>query len=207
MITEKQLDDLRKKVSAVLSEKRFAHTLGVERAARELGYHCLPDSVLELRVAALLHDVAKELPTEEQKAIMCRSGMNFTDEDYRSEPLYHAFAAPTVIRDSFSEFATDNVLSAVFYHTSGGVDMTLFDEIIFIADFIEEGREYDTCKTTRQNLLSALKCSKNRNEKIRTLHSAVVNVIDFTVKYLENKGKAVNSRMILARKAIERKMV
>ena len=207
MITEKLLDNLRDKVSAVLSKKRFTHTLGVECAARELGEYCLPVSVSELRAAALLHDIAKELPSEELRAIMHRSGINFTDEDYKYEPLYHAFAAPSVIKERFSEFATDNVLSAVFYHTSAGVDMTLFDEIIFIADFIEESREYEACRKARQNLLSALKRAKNINDKVFALHSSVLDVIDFTIKYLENKGKAVNSRMVLARKAIERKMI
>lgn len=207
MINETSLDALREKISVILSEKRFAHTLGVERAVRELGAHFLPDSVLELAAAALLHDVAKELTKDEQVAIMRRGGMAFTDEDYASKPLYHAFAAPTVIRERFPEFATENVLSAVLFHTSADADMSLFDEIIFIADFIEEGRKYDACREARKELLSALEDEANIEKKLRILHFAVLRVIDFTVKYLENEGKTVNSRMILARKSIASKLI
>ena len=207
MITEVSLGSLRNRVSVLLSEKRFAHTLGVECAAAELGRHLLPESIYELRSAALLHDVAKELSKDEQVAIMRRSGMTFTDEDYASEPLYHAFAAPTIIKERFTEFATENILSSVLFHTSADANMSLFDEIIFIADFIEEGRKYDACKEVRLELLSALKSETEIEKKLRILHLFVLRVIDFTVKYLENKGKTVNSRMILARKAIASKLI
>ncbi len=207
MITETSLEILREKVSALLSDKRFAHTLGVERAARELGKHCLPDSIPELAAAALLHDIAKELSKDEQVAIMRKSGIAFTDEDYASEPLYHAFSAPTVIKEQFPEFATENVLSAVLFHTSADANMSLFDEIIFIADFIEDGRKYDACREARRDLLSSLEGETDVEKKLRILHLSVLRVIDFTVKYLEDKGKAVNSRMLLARKSIARKLI
>ena len=202
MIDEESLNSLRKQIGEILSERRFEHTLGVERAARDIAVHCLPSKLTELSAAALLHDAAKEQSKEEQLRLMIASGIAFTEEDYASESLYHAFCAPELVRTEFPEFATEDILSAVFLHTSGGEDMTVFDEIIFLADFVEDGREYDACKELRRELFSALESKADVVEKRKALHYSVLRVIDFTVNYLQKKGRAVNSRMLLARNSI-----
>ena len=56
-ITEEMLSDLRATLEARISPKRFCHTLGVEREIERLGQIYLPDKLLSLRAAALLHDV------------------------------------------------------------------------------------------------------------------------------------------------------
>ena len=206
MICDARLSALRDAVSGVLGEKRYRHTLGVEEAAVTIGEFCLPDKLYELSCAALLHDIAKEMPMDEQLSIMQRSGVEFTEEDYASKALFHSFAAPTVIKERFSSFATSEVLSAVFKHTAADPVMSVFDEIIFIADFVEEGREYSACKERRTRLLSGLKDARTPEERLSVLHIAVLDVIDFTIKFLEEKGKAVNSRMLLARKSIASKI-
>ncbi len=207
MISETSLAGLRKEVGATLSEKRFLHTLGVERAAVDIGRHCLPDRLTELSAAAILHDAAKELPREEQLGFMRGSDVAFTDEDFASETLYHAFCAPAFIKERFPEFATDEIISAVFLHTSGGEAMSVFDEIIFLADFVEDGREYNACKTIREDLFSALDGETDIDKKIKILHFQVLRVIDFTVNYLQKRERPVNSRMLLARNSIIEKII
>ena len=202
MICADRIAKLREEVKTRLSDKRFSHTLGVERAAVQIGEYCLPDKVTELAVAALLHDLAKEMPREEQLAAMERSVIAFTSEDYDSYALYHAFAAYVLVREAFSDIATDEILSAVFKHTSGDSKMSVFDEIIFIADFVEDGREYAACKKIRNLLFSRLSASESMENCLRILHLTVIEVIDFTFKYLQEKGKTVNSRMVLAKKAV-----
>ena len=206
MIGEKELQTLRSDVAEALSEKRFLHSLGVERAAIEIGKHCLPSKLNELSAAAILHDVAKELPKEEQLYAMRRCGYELTDEDYSSEALYHSFAAPYIIKERYADFATEDILSSVFMHTSGGDSMTIFDEIIFIADFVEDTRSYDACKVARKKLFDELSSAETLEDKRNALHRSVIDVIDFTVKYLEDKGKAVNSRMLLAKSAVQSKI-
>ena len=68
--TEEMLTHLRNRVSTKMSKKRFIHTLGVEDTANELGEIFLSNKVTELRAAALLHDVAKELPTNELENLL-----------------------------------------------------------------------------------------------------------------------------------------
>ena len=69
MFNEKDLRSLSDVVERRLSDKRFLHTKGVEEEIVRLGEIYLPDKIPELRAAALLHDLAKELPIEEQIAI------------------------------------------------------------------------------------------------------------------------------------------
>ena len=207
MTAEMKIKSLRNEISKLLSPKRFSHTLGVERAALELGKLYIPtEQLYELSAAALLHDVAKELHKEELISVMKRSGEPFTDEDYLSEPLYHAFAAPTVIKERFPEFATEKILSAVFLHTSGSDNMSVFDKIIFLADFIEDGRKYSACVEIRERFESAINATASQSERLRILDFYVYTVLDFTVKYLQKEGKAVNSRTLMAKAALASKI-
>ena len=76
-----------------------------------------------------MHDVTKELDSGEQVRLLKLLGVS-TDE-MLSPPVFHSITAPMVIRRDFSEFATENVLSAVYNHTTAAYDMSLFDEIIY----------------------------------------------------------------------------
>ena len=81
LFTDDALEKLRKKIKERMSEKRFSHTLGVERCAKKLGELILPDRISELCAAALLHDISKEIPIEKQFEILENNKFPLTDED------------------------------------------------------------------------------------------------------------------------------
>lgn len=198
---EAMISSLKNKVSARISERRFRHTLGVERAASRIAAEILPESINEIRCAALLHDVTKELSVGEHIEIMNALSERPTDSDYMSQPLYHSITAPVVIRRDFPEYATQNILSAVRNHTSGAPDMSLFDEIIFLADFIEDNRTYEACKEIREEFFSSLDTLRDREEKIQMLHKTTVKVLDFTIVYIVNNTMYLNERTVETRNA------
>lgn len=187
------------KVKARLSSKRFEHTLGVCRMAEMLAEQCLPDKKCELAVAALLHDIAKELTVEEQMQIIGKEHINLTPAD--TTAVLHSYAAPYIVKNEFSEFSTPDILSAVANHTVGDADMSVFDEIIFLSDYIEEGRTYKDCVETREYVLSSL-IDGNIEANVNILHRACVMSIDRTCKNLLEKGKIVNPRSLDAKKAL-----
>ena len=206
MITEKTLTELRRSVEERLSGSRFSHTLGVERAAELLGEYCLPREILPLRAAALLHDIAKELSFDEIVSLLKENEFSLTDGDLLSPEILHSFAAPFVIRSDFSEFAEQKILSATEYHTVGNEEMSLFDEIIFISDFIEDTRKYDACKKMREYLLSSLK-PDDFDTNALWVHKACINTIEFTEKYLREREKPINERMLKAKFALKAKIL
>lgn len=196
------------KISALvkerLSEKRFKHTLGVEKLAKHLGNIIMPDKVNELRVAALLHDIAKELTSEEHLDLLLASNVKYTDEDLSIKPALHSIAAvPLIIRD-FPDFATQDVLSAVANHTLGFPEMSVFDEIIFISDYAEEGRTYRTCVEIRRYLLDNISSKKSIEENIRALHTASLKSIESTIESLTNRKEKINTKTIMTKKYLEK---
>lgn len=199
MFTEQDIRQLRSKVKLCMGDKRYTHTLGVEAATIRIGGILLPNRVSELRVAALLHDVAKELETEELLRLIGAENYKLSDEDLNTLPALHSFAAPALIKRDFAAFATDDVLQSVFTHTLGSADMDLFSEIIFVSDFVEENRSYESCRETAEFLFSSLSLNKTNEENIMLLHTATVMCIDHTEESLLKRGLKMNSTSIAAR--------
>ena len=193
------------KVKLRLSSKRFLHTVGVVRAAEALSMLCIPDSIYELCVAAALHDVAKEYDTAAQLKIIRERCIPITSDDEMSPAVLHSYAAVAVIDDDFSEYATENVKSAVYNHTVGSPDMTVFDEIIFLADYIEETRKYESCVSLRNKVFSSMKAGEY-DSNIRLLHTFCIEAISNTYKCLVERKSHVNSKMLLTANALKCKI-
>ena len=75
-ITERMLDELREELRGTMSEKRYRHTVEVERMAARLGVLYAPDQLPILRAAALLHDITKEFSLQTQLQILQKFGIN-----------------------------------------------------------------------------------------------------------------------------------
>ena len=201
------IDKLRQSVKTRLSEKRYAHTLGVEKMAAYLGTALLPDKVDELRVSALLHDIAKEISYEEQISIIADAKIICTDEDISTKPALHSIAAVPVIQSDFAEYATPDVLSAVANHTLGNNYMSLFDEIIFISDYAEPGRTYRSCCEVREYLLKHVNGDRQMADNVYALHRASLMAIESTVDSLTRRGESINSRTLLTKKYLEEEIL
>ena len=198
---EQKLSELASSVSLRMSEKRFKHTLGVEILAAEIGKLVMPQCVFELRCAALLHDVAKELPSDQISKLLSKSDRLLTTDDMKTPSVFHAFAAPQVIKRDFAEYATPNVLSATFNHTTGDPDMSLFDQIIFISDFAEAGREYPSCKKIAKLLRARCNPALSVDECIKGINQTTYDTLCEVISTLERLGTEINSRTLLTKKA------
>ena len=132
MISDKMLEMLRERVFLVLSKRRYNHTLGVEKMARFLALHCLPEKIKEISAAALLHDITKEIDLELQYEILKDNNDGILDMKCDISPeIIHSFTAPYIVKRDFSDFAIDEILSAIAKHTVGDAYMSVFDRIIF----------------------------------------------------------------------------
>ena len=196
-------ESLMSQVQSRLSAKRFEHTLGVCKMAELLSDFCLPDDREEIFIAALLHDIAKELSESELRDIIAKAGIALTDAD--TAPVLHSYAAPHIVKRDFSQFATSEILSAVEKHTVGDSEMSVFDEIIFLADYIEDGRTYKDCVDTREFILSSL--SKNSVvESVNALHKACIMSMERTCDSLSKRGAIVNPRTLDAINSLRNKI-
>lgn len=151
-ITENELSLLRERIKDHISGKRYNHTLAVEREIINL---CRIFSLSEaetgaLRAAALLHDITKEKTPSEHMALCKENGIPFGTDEEESPKTFHAITAEAVIKKCFPEYAIDEILFPIRYHTTGRENMTLGEKLLYLADYIEETRTFPDCVTLRQ---------------------------------------------------------
>lgn len=143
--TEEQLQGLYESVRSRMSDYRFNHTSEVEKMAVRLGELYAPDKTDVLRAAALLHDVTKELDTDAHAELLKREGVEISELDRLLQKTLHARSAVVLIKEEYPEFADEEVLDAVRYHTTGRKGMTACERIIYLADYIDLSRKFEDC--------------------------------------------------------------
>lgn len=204
MITDEMLVSLRREVARRVSEKRFSHVLGVERCAARLASYILPEKETELRAAAILHDVTKEIPYAEQIKILEDEGISLTDEDRATEGVLHSFTAPIIVKRDFEAFATDDILAAVRNHTVGDENMSTFEKIIFISDYAEDTRTYESCVAVRKMLFDNIE-ALGEIDRLNRLNQACLASIDGALEALKRCSRPINSRMYKTRNSLLKK--
>ena len=177
--TEEQLSKLREKISSTMSEKRFAHTAAVEKMAERIGRIYAPDKLDLLRAAGLLHDITKEYSTEKQLQICREFGIITTKQDILTPKTFHAKTAAVLIPVLYPEFADEEVVSAVRWHTTGNEDMSLLQKIVYLADYIDESRKFEDCVKLRNLFWDA--CPEKMTQKERDEHLTKTLVVSFNM--------------------------
>lgn len=141
-----------------LKPGRYRHTLGVAETAARLAeaYGADPKRA---RLAGLLHDCGKEA----------------------GDALGHAAAGAALAEQKYG--VTDpEVLAAVRYHTTGRPAMSLLEKIIFVADYIEPGRN------------QAPRLEELRTLAFRDLDQTIIDILEDTFAYLNGKQIPVDGR-------------
>ncbi len=193
------VNSLREIISAFMKKKRFVHTLGVEKEAISLGEIFLPNKLEKLQIAGLLHDITKNLSTEEHLALCDEYGIKI-NKKHISPKLLHAKTGCELARRKFgADIVDDEVYNGIFYHTTGREEMTLFEAIIYLADYIEENRTFSDCITLRNYFYLKLGECTTTEEKLELLRKTMILSFDMTIKNLIDEGKSIDYDTIMAR--------
>lgn len=167
------LEELHAYAERRLSPERLAHTLGCEKLCAELAEIWGANEYI-VRAAAILHDCTKSLSQTEQLKL-CREYGIITDypEDSFFD-LIHAVTAAEIARREL--YMPEQVCRAIARHTVGGADMTLEEQIVYIADLCEETRTYNGAGELRE-------LAK------QDLHAALVAAMERTSAFVRGKGR------------------
>lgn len=198
-ITDEMLDGLRERVQGYYTKKRYPHVLGVEREAVSLGAVYLPDEINALRAAALLHDITKKLDVEKQLKLFDEFGIMKTGDEESAPKLLHAKTAAALIERDFPDFAHEKIISAVRNHTTGKAGMSLFDMLIYLADYIEDTRTFEDCVALRKFFYEGLADAASESERINVLQKTMILSFDMTVKNLIDEGALIDRDTVEAR--------
>ncbi len=181
--------------SIKVSEKRLKHTMGVADCAKELAKTHFPWLDLkQVELAALMHDYTKEYPFETQFELCAKYGIELSDEEKIAPKLLHGKTASAIAQEYFG--LSSDACSAIYWHTTGRANMTPFEIVIYLADYIEEFRDDPACVKLREHYQKNLK----RNcDKETVLLSTLVRSFDTTLKHLIDKGNTIDRNTIEAR--------
>lgn len=143
-----EINDIKKDLKGILSEKRYNHSVAVANQAVCLAeiYGVNSEDAL---IAGLVHDACKELSLEEQLKIINESDIILTDIEKIESNLWHGYAASSFIKNKWG-IVNDDIISAVRYHTCGRGNMSLLEKIIFVADLTSLDRNYPDAQMIRE---------------------------------------------------------
>lgn len=212
MITHESIDALRaelesKKDSGLMSEKRFVHTVEVEKMAARIARIYAPEKELILRTAALLHDITKEFSFELQIKLCAQYGLDICKTDYHAPKTLHARTAAEVIKEEYPELAEAEVVSCVRWHTTGRAGMTLCEKIVYLADYIDMSRKFEDCVRLREYFFGKDISNMSDDEKMTHLDSTLLISFDMTISGLLEKKAPISFDTIAARNELAVKLI
>lgn len=131
-------DEIKKVLAGKLKKERYEHTLGVVAVAEELAGRYGEDEE-KARLAALLHDCAKCMNQQELYEYCKMHKLQVNESEQKNRELLHAKVGACVAKETYG-IADEDIRNAIFYHTTGRVNMTLLEQILYVADYIEPNR-------------------------------------------------------------------
>ena len=156
------------------------------------------NSKTQTRAIVNYESVLEQLEPEDYSAIFQQA------YDYNKQ-LSESVVNPLIYSENFPGYAAEDILTAIKMHTTGDENMSTLSKILFVADYVEEGRRYPSSAELRNALYSELAASRNKEEALAALDSAVVASIDFTLTHLESCGKFIHPKTRLTKEAILKK--
>lgn len=174
MNREKIIERLKSKIN----EKRFEHSIGVEYTAA-----CLAavhgEDVDKARLAGLLHDCAKGIPTKEKLDKAKKHKISINQFEMSNPDLLHAKLGAYYAKTKY-DVKDEDILNAIASHTTGRPDMSLLEKIIFVADYIEPNRK------------PIFELDIIRKEAFSDIDVCVIHILKNTLDYLEKTGAAID---------------
>ena len=173
-----------KKISLSLHDpKRVPHVVGCCETAAHLARRWGADEVSAAR-AGILHDVTKALDRTAQLLLCEKYGIMTSAFEETHYKLLHSKTGAAVAKHVFGE--SNDVWSAIYWHTTGKADMSLLEKILYLADYMEPNRDFEGVQTLR-NLAET------------DLDAALLFGFEMSIALLQSEGKALDRYTVEAR--------
>lgn len=176
----KDLEKYQKKLQHYIDKGRYQHTLGVMYTAAALAM-AYQYNIEKAMIAGLLHDCAKSMPHEKKIEICRKHDIEMTQIELENPFLLHAKVGAFIAKKKY-DITDEEILHAIAVHTTGEPAMSTLDMILFIADYIEPGRD------KAQNL------PKIREMAFQNLEHAVEQILYDTLNYLNGKSGRIDPK-------------
>ncbi|MBO4337387.1 MAG: bis(5'-nucleosyl)-tetraphosphatase (symmetrical) YqeK [Lachnospiraceae bacterium] len=175
---EDVIASLTEQVAQELDKKRFEHTMSVAYTASCMAMRFGEDPY-RAYIAGLLHDCAKCIKDKQKLKLAEKYGLEVNEAEKENPDLLHAKLGSVLAKEKYG-ITDPQILSAIRWHTTGRPEMTAFEMIIYIADYIE-------IKRKELPLLS-----RAREAAFTSLEECMCVILESTLMYLGKKGATVD---------------
>lgn len=166
---------------------RYGHSLRVAEMAARLAVNNRVNPQ-QAHLAGLLHDYARDLRPAELLRLATRANLVGCELEKRMPVLLHGPVGALLIQRELG--ITDKyICQAVARHTVGGPDMGILDKIVYLADYIELGRNYKGIQEIRHLAWADLEL-------------ALLKAFEASISYVIAKGKPLHPATVEARNHI-----
>ena len=170
---------IKEEVKMHLDQNRYEHTLGVMYTAGALAMRYGAD-LEDTMIAGLLHDCAKCIPSAQKIELCKKYNLNISEAEQKNPGLLHAKLGAYLAKEMY-QIENTEILDAISCHTTGRPHMTLLDKIIYIADYIEPGRD------KAENLPYIRKIA------FEDLDVCMAEILHDTLAYLSSRGGSIDA--------------
>jgi len=181
------IEEIKNILKEDIDKERYKHTIRVAETAIELAKNYKVDTE-KAYIAALLHDSAKY----KDKDTLLKKAQEFgiiLDTVMKNNPhLIHPFLGAKLAEVKYN-ILDEDILNAIKYHTTGRKNMSILEKIIFIADYIEPGRDFEGIE-------------KIRKISFKDIDLSIILAMDNTLKYIINKGWLIHPNTIETRNSL-----
>ncbi len=176
------------------NQKRLIHSLGVVDMALELNeYHHLGLDPELIKLSGILHDYAKSLTIDEQ---IEKIGLFLSVEEveyYKHYlPVVHSLLGRYLVEKELG-IKNEEILDAIYYHTTGKPKMSLLTKLIFVSDAVERNRDYPNVEYFR-------------NCCFQGLDYGVYQLLKGTIELIQNRNQLIEKTTFAAYKYYEEKL-
>ena len=171
---QEEIEEIQEKLQKKISPKLFRHIVGVRYTAEALAMR-YDVNMDQAGTAGVLHDCAKYLSGEKMYQKCQKHQIAISPSEEKNPMLLHAKLGAYLAEHKYG-VQDPEVLSAIRWHTTGKEDMTVLEQIVFLADYIEPHRK----------IIPGL--DQVRRMAFQNLEEAVYLTLKNTVSYLEEQA-------------------
>ena len=173
------IEEMRALLQQSLKPKRYEHSVRVYETAIKMAEHYHAD-VKKVAVAAMIHDCGRQIPKEDSVAKAKELGIPVDPVEAAQPILLHAKLGVYYALHKYGVSPEDReVLDAIRYHSTGTADMTDTARIVFLADLIEPGRDFEGVEAIRE-------------ASFQDLDKGMLLSYDNTIRYLLEDGLLIH---------------
>lgn len=170
MLNQEEITTL---VKSHLSEYRFQHCLRTAAYAKELAQHWQIEPE-KAYLAGLCHDLGKDCSRSEALMLIKDAGIILDADTLANDSLLHPYSG-MVLAQKEAGINDTEILAAIRTHTVGEPGMTNLQKVIFLADLLEEGRNFPGIQELRELVW-------------QDLDVAMSKALAINIQFVEKKG-------------------